>query len=273
MLRRTGRGIELTEHGCRLFHVLQRSFSDISSVVSELTSYNPNEISASLQPTLAQRWLAPRLVDLHQEHPRIAVHISMSKQPVDFALDDIDVAIEVRSGACASLRSTFVMAEQMFPVCSPALAERYEFPMNLDVLRRNPILHTVSSPDDWPRWLIRNGIIDLSAIPSHCLENSALALEIAEHGLGFAMARTPHVISALASGRLVAPFSLRLESDQAHHFVSQHSTARRPEIARFRDWIVKQGLATTEFMKNYRWRQQPVCSLAMRADSIKQHAE
>ena len=261
ILRRSGRGIELTEYGARLFYVLQRSFSDISSVVSELTSHNPNEINASLQPTLAQRWLAPRLVELHQEHPRISVHISMSQQPIDFTLEDIDVAMQFGSGAWPSLRSTFVMAEQMFPVCSPALADRYEFPMSLDVLRRNPILHTIASPDDWPEWLARNGINDASSISSHYLENSALALEVAEHGLGFAMARTPFVISALASGRLVAPFSVRLESEFAHYLVSQQSSARRPEVARFRDWIVRQGTETTEFMKNYSWREQPVCLL------------
>jgi LysR family transcriptional regulator, glycine cleavage system transcriptional activator len=251
LLRRAGRGVELTEDGTRLYDVLHRSFSDISAVISELTWHSPSQLNLSLLPTMAQRWLAPRLLRFRQKYPEVTVRISVSTKLVDFAAEDMDVALRLGRGSWPGLRATLVMDEELFPVCAPALLEGSALPADPEILHRHPLLHTILRPDDWRAWSEHAGVSGLSSSSGYHLENSALALEMAEHGMGFAIARTPLVISALAAGRLVAPFRARLSTDLSYHLVCPDAYARRPEIARFRGWILNEGRLTTEAMENY----------------------
>jgi LysR family glycine cleavage system transcriptional activator len=251
LIRRAGRGVELTENGQQLFPVLRRTFSDISSAVTGLTSHSTTKLKTSFLATVAQRWLAPRLIEFRQQFPDIAVAVSTSFRLVDFTSEDIDIALRLGYGSWPGLHSTFVMNEELFPVCSPTLLRGAILPAGSDLLPRHSLVHTIIRPTDWQTWLIEAGIEDVDATAGYHCENSALALEMAEYGLGFAIGRTPLVISALKSGRLAAPFTVRLPNPMSYYLVCQQSDARRPEIVRFRDWIVNEGIETMEAIKKY----------------------
>jgi LysR family glycine cleavage system transcriptional activator len=257
LIRRVGRGVELTENGQQLFPVLCRTFSDISSAVTGLTSHSAMKLRTSFLATVAQRWLAPRLIGFRQQFPDIAVAVSTSFRLVDFAREDIDVALRLGYGSWPGLHSTFVMNEELFPVCSPTLLREATLPAGSDLLRRHSLVHTIVRPTDWHAWHVEAGLEDFGATSGFHCQNSALALEMAEYGLGLAIGRTPLVISALASGRLVAPFAARLSNPMSYYLVCQDTAARRPEIARFRDWIVNEGIETMEAIKKYIRRSDP----------------
>jgi LysR family glycine cleavage system transcriptional activator len=257
LIRRVGRGVELTENGQQLFPVLRQTFSDISSAVTGLTSHRTMKLKTSFLATVAQRWLAPRLIGFRQQFPDIAVAVATSFRLVDFTREDIDIALRLGYGSWPGLHSTFVMNEELFPVCSPTLLRGVMLPAGSDLLRRHSLVHTIIRPTDWQAWLVEAGIEGVDATAGYHCENSALALEMVEYGLGFAIGRTPLVISALKSGRLAAPFTVRLPNPMSYYLVCQQSAARRPEIVRFRDWIVNEGIETMEAIKKYNRRSDP----------------
>ena len=79
-------------------------------------------LTVSVTPTLAAKWLMPRLPAFKADHPGIEVRISTSMHTVDFAHEPIDLAIRYGSGVWPGLRSDpLPMTDDIYPVCSPAL--------------------------------------------------------------------------------------------------------------------------------------------------------
>ena len=75
-----------------------------------------------LHAGLARRkWLLPRLSAFQEAHPGIDVRITTSTSLVDFQRDNVDAAIRYGRGQWAGLRADWLMADEVFPVCSPAL--------------------------------------------------------------------------------------------------------------------------------------------------------
>jgi LysR family glycine cleavage system transcriptional activator len=57
-----------------------------------------------------------------QAHPTIDLRVSASLHPVDFARDDIDLAVRHGDGSDTGLHVVRLCAEELFPVCSPSRA-------------------------------------------------------------------------------------------------------------------------------------------------------
>ena len=63
----------------------------------------------------------PRLSKFQQLHPTIDVRVTTSTELADFARDGVDVGIRYGHGKWQGLRTDWLMADELFPVCSPAL--------------------------------------------------------------------------------------------------------------------------------------------------------
>jgi LysR family glycine cleavage system transcriptional activator len=68
--------------------------------------------------------------------------------------------------------------------------------------------------------------------------NSILALEAAMDGLGVGLGLDPMVRRDIDAGRLVRPFDVSIPSRYAYYLVTPESSADRPAIARFREWLL-----------------------------------
>ena len=58
-----------------------------------------------------------------------------------------------------------------------------------------------------------------------------------------AIAHTPFVVDALAADRLTAPFGSELDESGPCHLVTTPGRARRPAVARFREWLLARAAA------------------------------
>jgi len=130
LVERAGRGIRVTEDGERFAARVRTAFAELMTAVQEITNRaNPRQLRVSISPSLAARWLLPRIGRFHAEHPDIDLVVNSSMAIVDFQRDEDDVAI--RNGrhcpACAS--STWWTS--VFPVCSPRIAGGCKRPADL----------------------------------------------------------------------------------------------------------------------------------------------
>ncbi len=234
VFERTSRGLRPTPAGARLLESLTRGFREIARGLASAEARSNAVLTVTVAPVLAAKWLVPRLGRFYVAHPGVRLRIDASIQIVDFDASDIDVGVRVGTGPWPDTRAEELAALTLFPVCSPALADRLR---SLDDLRAVPIIADHGSPERWPRWLAAHGRSDLPLSVGPIFSDAALCLEAAIAGQGLAMAWPTLAADALRSGRVRAPFPKPVPSGESYWLVS--SAARRPsaDVRAFGRWL------------------------------------
>src|SRR3974377_551356 len=86
-----------------------------------LRRQNTGVLTVSTSPNFAAKWLVHRLSRFAEAHPAIDLRGSASLQHIDFAREDIDLAIREGEGNESGVAGARRGAEELFPVCSPKL--------------------------------------------------------------------------------------------------------------------------------------------------------
>jgi LysR family glycine cleavage system transcriptional activator len=131
------------------------------------------------------------------------------------------------------------MADEMFPVCSPALLEGDKPLRCPEDLAHHTLLHSSGGyDDDWRLWLTAAGLpANISKQPGLSFDLILLTVQAAIDGSGVAMGRTSYVEADIAKGRLVVPFKIALPVDAGFYLVSPEAKADPPKLAAFRQWL------------------------------------
>ena len=123
---RSNRRVEVTREGHRLFESLSRVLDALEASCSEVNLAAAAEVLAvHCAPSLAAKWLGPRLPAFMQAHPEITIRLSSGAEPLDLTLvREVDVAISygyahVRPGVEVSPLGK----ERIMPLCAPKLVD------------------------------------------------------------------------------------------------------------------------------------------------------
>src|SRR5690606_13715768 len=122
--QRKGRTIELTDAG----QVLQPQVTqalDMISLACDAITRQPKlrTLRLTLLPTLAEKWLMPRLARFHGAHPELDIQMMTSFRPVQFASDEEDMASNVGTHLHPGISGIRLFDDVFMPVCSPKLLE------------------------------------------------------------------------------------------------------------------------------------------------------
>ena len=114
-------------------------------------------LTVSTSPDFAAKWLVHRLGRFSESHPEIDLRISATMHHVDFAREDVDLAVRHGDGNWPGHDVIRLSPEQLFAVCSPKLlAGRHRLVRPSDVLKF-PLLH-LDDRKAWTRWLEVAGV-------------------------------------------------------------------------------------------------------------------
>ena len=238
---RQNRALALTPEARDYLPRVRAAFNDLRLATERLLRKdNDHVLTVSTLASLAAKWLLPRLSSFQEEHPGIDVRITTSTALVDFRTGDVDAAIRYGRGQWAGLRADWLMADQLFPVCSPSLLTGNRPLRSPEDLRDHVLLHTSGGyGDDWRLWLTAAGLpADFPKQPGLTFDLIFMTVQAAIDGIGVAMGRTSYVETDIAKGRLVVPFEITLPADAGFYLVSPEAKADSPKLAAFRQWLI-----------------------------------
>jgi LysR family glycine cleavage system transcriptional activator len=238
---RQNRALTLTPEARDYLPGIRAAFNDLRLATDRvLRKDNDHVLTISTLASLAAKWLLPRLSAFQEAHPGIDVRITTSTALVDFRSGDVDAAIRYGRGQWPGLRADWLMADQLFPVCSPALLTGEKPLRSPEDLANYALLHTSSIyDDDWRLWLTAAGLpANISKQPGLTFDLILVTVQAALDGIGVAMGRTSYVEADIAKGRLVVPFKITLPADAGFYLVSPEARADSPKLSAFRQWLI-----------------------------------
>src|ERR1700716_2909468 len=238
---RQNRALALTPEARDYLPGVRAAFNDLRLATDRLLRRaNDHVLTVSTLASLAAKWLMPRLSAFQEAHPGIDVRITTSTGLVDFRSGDVDAAIRYGRGTWPGVRADWLMADQLFPVCSPALLAGKKPPGRPGDLADHVLpCNSAGTNADWRPWLTAAGLpASLSKQPGVTFDLVYMTVQAAIDGIGVAMGRTSYVEADIAKGRLVVPFKITLPADAGFYLVSPEARADSPKLAAFRQWLI-----------------------------------
>src|SRR5262245_49125603 len=249
LFNRERQRLVITEAGSQYLTILRDAFDRIALGTERLLErQSAGALTVSTSPDFAAKWLVNRLGRFAEEYPSIDLRVSATLHHVDFAREDVDLAVRHGDGNWPGLDVARLSAEQLFPVCCPKLlAGRNRLTKPADALKF-PLIH-VDDRKDWTRWLEAAGVMGTELSHGPVLNRVSMAIDAAVDGQGIALARTTLAATDLISGRLLRPFAEELRLSKTYWIICPKATAALPKIVTFRDWLLAEAASDARRLK------------------------
>lgn len=237
LFERGRRGLTLTNAGNAYWREVAPAFAMIAAATQRVKrDVRLEPLRIRIYATFAMKWLIKRLPDFEAQFPGITVQMSTIVTPVNFARENVDLAIQLgrADGQKAELIELFPDIIQ--PVCSPKLLKKKPI-ATLDDLRHHRLLHSHYRRNDWSDWLSATGRMDLLKDQDNYYPNSLLAYEAAAKGIGVAIGQVQLLGDDFADGTLVPLFDRPIDRGLAYY--AAWSKEREPDrkVRVFVSWL------------------------------------
>jgi LysR family glycine cleavage system transcriptional activator len=239
LFAREGNHMVPTGDGQRLLAQVRNALGLLESIFAEKPRGGARrQITISVFPAFASRWLVPRLGAFRADHPQIGLNLSLSADIVALG-GDIDAAVRYGPGSWPGTQSRLLSDEILFPVCSPLYFGETGLAEPADLLRGTLLRHPWHS---WAAWFQAAGLSVAEPRDGPEYSDASLLMEAATAGEGVAMARGLTAADALRAGTLVRPFQLAIPDKYGYYFVSP-TGPRHPGLDAFEAWLAGAMLA------------------------------
>ncbi|MEM7120632.1 MAG: transcriptional regulator GcvA [Pseudomonadota bacterium] len=244
---RANRRLVLTEAGRAALPRLSDGFEALAEAVRlarahgrDRSGEHRQRLTVTIPPSLATRWLVPRLESFAGAHPEIDVRLDATMALLDPDDIEVDVAIRYGPGGYRGLSCERLLAESTVAVCSPAIAARLTSADDLNdvtLLHVHDTVHGRDGAPDWRRGLEVLGVRDRDPERGPTFSLQGLAAQAAIEGQGIALLGHAVVDLDLRAGRLVEPFATRFPVDHAIWFLCRPERRDQSPVAEFRHWL------------------------------------
>lgn len=240
LFQRLPRSLKLTEQGRQYVPDIRQAFELMADATRALRP-GPERLTISVTPTIASKWLIPRLPAFVEAHPFVDLRIVATEKLSDFRNDDVDVAVRRGNPPFGTeLISDLLFTQQVIAVCSPALLAPGAAALGPHQLADQVLLQDFE--DLWPQFLKQvHGVSVPAGARKLRFNQTSLAIDAAIAGQGIALVSRFLVESELNSSRLLQalPGVLRGAAD---FYVVVPRNPRSPQAAgKLRSWLLAQS--------------------------------
>ncbi|WP_291841391.1 LysR substrate-binding domain-containing protein [Limimaricola sp.] len=245
LFERLPQGVRPTAVALAVAARLTEGFGQIEEVLGELRpAAGTDRLKVTMSHFMLDDWLAQRMPAFHQRYPRIEVSYEISVALVDLAKGDIDMAIRFSREAGHDFAAENLHGSAYFPVCTPAVAERFGLSPRTRDLTGVPLfqLYEVTTDPEWIGW---SAIIDRHGL--RCDSPGPLqqtgGFRVAIGGSGLVICGLTECYNDLLSGNLVAPLGPEyvIQSSYRYRLVWPARRSLNRPMRAFRDWIVAES--------------------------------
>lgn len=229
-------------------HFLADGFERLRAGLARLKdAAHSAELTVTVSPAFAGKWLLPRLERFQQAYPHIDVLLNTQLKTLDFRVESIDIGVRYGAGSWAGLTSIKLMDEDLFPVCAPNYAPLRNGRLKLAQLAQCTLIHDLSMAGDssfptWRSWLDAMALSTIDASHGLRVNNSAAVVQAAIEGQGVALGRSVMVHDDLASGRLIRPLGDATSPlSLAYYVVYRPECSELEKVQAFRDWLLAES--------------------------------
>jgi len=206
---RRNRRVYLTAAGQRLLKTTTEALDALSHTVEEIHRHDSASpfLTVSCEPSLAMRWLMPRLGEFRAQCPELNVDLRMAGGPIDLLSENCDIAIRrMDFGIHEDYQITTLCSELAGPVCTKDYWEKH---INQDLNEAN-WLHSRTRPNAWDDWKMSRGLEKVIPKNEQHFDHFFYTLQAAQDQLGIAIGSIPLVSDDLTMQRLIAPLGMHL---------------------------------------------------------------
>ncbi|RUW28413.1 LysR family transcriptional regulator [Mesorhizobium sp. M4B.F.Ca.ET.215.01.1.1] len=243
LFHRDARKVRLTDAGLTLQLSANAALSDLAAACRRIRR---NAAVASLSvgciPSIASRWLVPRLPDFTERHPEIAIRVAYAKAEDRLEDDDNDVLITLGADPSPTAASLKLFSRMSRPACSPHyLARKGRLGSPAEIAAAD-LLHD-ETRQGWREWFSQAGMAgaDVGTGPVFADFNILATAVIAGHGV--ALCPIEVFREELRRGDLVVVSDIATDTDKGYYLTmsAQPSAAEITFADWFRDQVSTNG--------------------------------
>lgn len=236
LLERRPRALLLTPTGQEFYSAVSRHLRGIAQA-AERVRPRDRQISLTVAPDFAARWLMPRLMSFAAENPQIEVRVDATFALADFDRDPFDLGIRTVARVPTDLNAELLLRQRLQPYCSPGYFAAHLAGADASAWGRARLLHESHPYDLWAPWFAMRGFGETNSQVGLYFSHGVLAILAAIDGEGVTLQPPEYVEREIKTGALVAAADDVFESGLSYYLV----WPRRPLKAaaeKFKDWIL-----------------------------------
>ena len=236
-------GVQFTAEGESLARATLGALRNIEQATDAMREVrSAHSVTIATTPSIAARWLLPRLPKFESAYPRIELSVTVDQRVVDFNTSNADLAIRTGAGDWPDVHAEPLMDETLYPVMSAALWHKSGKPKRVQDLSHLRLLHDRDPQTPWELWRRQHGPATLDVRKGPRFASSDLLLRAALQSQGVALARHRLASEEIASGALIRPIpELQVRIDAAYWLVMPRRAPARSAVADVVAWLRKQS--------------------------------
>ncbi len=237
LFKRTGKTIRLTEAGRIYAREISAALQAIRNAsLNAMTNPLSGILNLAILPTFGTRWLMPRFPLFLKENPNITVNFVSKLSPFDFQNENLQAAIHYGQSDWPDAISTFLMSEEVVPVCSPEFLHENQ-PCHPGVLAKLPLLQLTTRADAWDNWF-RSNELEPPKEQGMVFEQFSIIAQAVVAGLGVALLPKFLIQSELDRKELVVMLNMPTKSEAGYYLVTPVDKSEYPPVVALREWLL-----------------------------------
>ncbi|UTW12893.1 LysR substrate-binding domain-containing protein [Marinobacterium rhizophilum] len=234
LFNRKHRRVSLTNKGMSYLPVVQSTLNGLRRSTADIFSpVSSGELVIEVNMAFAWGWLAPRLHSFCSRYPWLRLEIRHSNWDHDFGKEPVDLAIRHGRGNWTGHVSKPLLTPRLKAYCAAPLAKLLHEPMDLLSL---PLIDVSGTHKMWVDWFQNLGIDDSAAL-KHRVDSVAMAISMAQSGLGVFLGYEELVHTTSLRDKLHAPFDIWIETADNYHLTYPEGRPLSRAAEAFVQWI------------------------------------
>ena len=240
---------------------LEAAFRELAQAANLLELQRGQQIHIAAVSDIVDLWLSLRLPAFQTMFPNIKLVINGAGE-LPRRLNAADCEIFFGPVCSSSLpderRSELLFHDYVLPITSPENDRRVTSLGGSNRLEGFPLLHVDFYRDDrkapkWPEWLATQGLTRTAPERGIRFQRIAPATDAVIANAGFAMCGISLLREEIEAGRLSLPFPVQCGRRTTHAFQVRFraDTLQRPQLRRFRQWLLDEGSLTRRWLKPF----------------------